>query len=262
MPIAAGQIYALVNGEEQRLGETDEAGLLTARVCQDSAVVLFIEEASGILGYPRIYSAMLSPGQVRYQGNYNRVTFQVPTWLGYGYLEACMRLNYASDSLPDSCHVVATVTPSDKTLEDCPHGVEGVSVWLEPSGAEGRFYFDMFRSGPLFCKTDMIFSLGLYSVLNYSYHLLSDPLSLFDSRHRVFTPLQALSRDTTSEDGGVMFMNVKAREKPYVIKTYHPDYQFSEVSFLCLPGTLVNISPPQGPKILTDIQPASVTGSE
>lgn len=52
------------------------------------------------------------------------------------------------------------------------------------------------------------------------------------------------SRTETSEDGGVLFVQVPAGE--YVLTAHKPGFEFRQVKVKCRPGVLVNASPPWG----------------
>ncbi|MRI32507.1 hypothetical protein EOPP23_05845 [Endozoicomonas sp. OPT23] len=257
-PIVHGKIYSVINGQEKLVAVTDQNGLANISVTSNEPMSLFIESRSIDYAYlpalswgtssilnvffdsltifleaiakllltPRIYSGIVYPGTKDYTGEHGRITFQVPYELTINYLHRVLALHFSSESKPGHCHVVTTVTPEDKSLKDCPHGLENVVVELSPKMYEARYYFDVLRNVPPdYCKTDLIFNLGIMSVLGR----------------------KTFDRNDTSEDGGVMFLNIPVRNEPYTIISKRPGYEFDQVQFVCEPGRLINISPPQGP---------------
>ncbi|MGI9274410.1 MAG: hypothetical protein ACR2PT_06075 [Endozoicomonas sp.] len=249
-PIANANIYAISEGHQSIVGHTDETGFMSIQWPADKELVLFLENS--LLGfYPGIHSAHLQPARQKLTGKNHRVTFQVPTYGTYWLLERSMSWRHNALPQPGRCQVVTTITAANKTLDDCPHGYKGARAWLEPEGAESIYYFDVFRTGSLSCKTDIIINLLFYSYINFLYHRLSNPGHVPEVEHLVHQPIPLLNLQQTSEDGGVMFMNVKSSDAPYSIEVKdpsNPDIEFTDVKFMCYPGALINISPPQGPK--------------
>ena len=124
------------------------------------------------------------------------------------------------------CQVIATVTAKGKTLDDDPQGEPGAKVdivsdtWTGPEKPYSK-----------------IFYLGILLKKTFPYP----------------------GRKTTSEDGGVIFINVEAGHKYKVIAT-KKGVKFTTPEFTCLPElwdqlglsetVLINLSPPQGPTVI------------
>ena len=252
IPITSARIYAIDEKGKYLAGYTDENGSLFIKRPVNEDLVLYLE--SSWLGFfPGIYSAYLTPGHNGLTGKSHRVTFQVPSYAMFWLLDTTMSWRHFARARPDSCQVVTTVTPVNKTLDDCPHGYPGAEVWLEPAGAEMTYYFDVFSRGFLSCKTDIFINLIAYSYINLVIHNLQSPHHMPDFQHIVHPSIPQLNLLKTSMDGGVMFLNVKARNEPYSVKvrdSLAPSARFTEVKFKCFPGALINISPPQGPRPL------------
>ena len=250
-PIAGASIYKIHKTESPQLvGVTDDSGRLSFLVYNAEPFTLFIDEDTpGYLSHKRIYSALIEPNKKQYLGQYGEVTFQVPFTPSYYLLKYTMMVRFVASPKENHCHLVTTVTPPYKTLKHCPHGFAGVRVELDPSHEEGKYYFDMFKTWPLTCKTDLFINMIAFSLLKGAYNLTTTLLASIRDQDTVLDGCPAmLSLCATSEDGGVMFLNIPAREKPYTIRSYHPNYEFTQVKFTCRPGSLINISPPQGPK--------------
>ncbi|WP_062265880.1 hypothetical protein [Endozoicomonas arenosclerae] len=250
-PINDADIYQIKNDKNSYVGKTDDNGILFFEVSDLKPFTLYIEVDDGYFSYPRIHSGYIEPRVKLYTGENQRVTFQVPTTYIYALLEHSMRYRFTSEALPGRCHVVTTVTPHDKTLKDCPHGLKDAVVELTPSTHEGQYYFDMISFGPFSCKTDLPINMLVYSHINNIYNRFTDPLAIFSGDRQVYPPLESLSLDKTSEDGGVMLLNVKPSKDPYTIKVTHPRYTLTEAKFICHPDALINISPPQGPRVIS-----------
>ncbi len=287
-PIADGKIYAVIDDQNVMLATTNEEGLATIFLTSTNPLTLFIEASpvetkisgffswffyeatksmvpplsvlietvSGFLSTPRIYSGLIYPGTKNYTGEYGRITFQVPYEGMINYLHSALAVHFSSESKPDHCHLVTTVTPEDKSLKDCPHGLSGVKVLMTPPRYEARYYFDVLRRVPPdYCKTDLFINLGTVPMLMRGGALACDLASTLlgvnctegISDVTSYFGIDAVDREVTSEDGGVMFLNIPVREEPYKISTYKAGYLFEDIEFVCRPNALVNISPPQGP---------------
>ncbi|MFK0570471.1 hypothetical protein [Endozoicomonas sp.] len=251
IPINGGRIYK-INwvGELEFMGLTDEYGILEFLVSDDLPFSLFIDENTlGYLPHKKIFSGLIELDK-KNGSVIDRVTFQVPLEWTYLLIKHSLSLRFNTQSIQTGCHVVTTVTSTGETFENCPHGLEGVSVSLMPSLEESRYYFDMMRVWPVWCKTDMVFNLVIYSYFIAMYNFSKPLLARINNQLHVPELLPYLSLDRTSRDGGVIFVNVPAREKPYFIQSSHPHYIFPKIKFICRPDTIINISPPQGPRPL------------
>lgn len=111
---------------------------------------------------------------------------------------------------PTKCIGMVTVTAWDKTVADCPQGIEGVTVSVNP---------------PL---QSMIFYPGVWMGNR------TDPF-----------PNNLTS---TSLDGGVAIENLPVG-KTYLVTASKPGYLFTSTVLWCqAPGTFVNGAPNQGPR--------------
>lgn len=140
---------------------------------------------------------------------YTNITFQVPSVEAYFLLATV--IGEKADA--ESCHVATTITAHHKTMDDLPQGEENAQITLSPSVPVLSFYFDIFKKGPLAGKTNP------------------------------FTK----ELKQTSEDGGVLLINVPPSEKPYVLSATKKGVTFSKVMFTCRKGAFINLSPPNGP---------------
>jgi hypothetical protein len=145
-------------------------------------------------------------------GPYNNITFQVPSIESFYLLQAAIGASFN----PDDCHVASTVIKFHKTLDDVPQGEPNATVELLPATPDAPFYFGIFESGPLKGKTNP-FIRGLTQ---------------------------------TSDDGGIGFFNVPARDEPYTLIAKKDGVIFTQAKFICKKGAFVNISPPSGPMVL------------
>ena len=255
-PIVGGEIYSVSGDDEKLVATTDEYGRATVIVESPEPLTFYIEETHGFLGRPRIYSGLIDPGAKDYKGEFGEITFQVPYKFMISYLQSVLSLHFSSDAKPEHCHVVTTVTPDNKSLKDCPHGLEGVQLELEPKKYEARYYFDVLRKIPFFyLKTDLFINLGFFSVLSKGCELACHSTPFFFSLNCTvgandiihYLGLDKIDRVLTSVDGGVMFLNVPVREEPYTIRSFKSGYSFEPVRFVCRDRAFINISPPQGP---------------
>ena len=182
-------------------------------------------------------------------GAFGEITFQVASVLTYKALKIALQMKYYSLGAEDTCNIITTVTPPDKNLNDCPHGLAGVQVELDPPDYDQKYYFGIIERGPLQCKTDLLSFFGLAG-LNYLYHRYQRPFQQMN-REGFSSPIQPLEMDRTTEDGGVMFLNVKVRDEPYTVVASdptNPRKNYTSLRFYCLKGGLVNASPPHGIK--------------
>lgn len=143
---------------------------------------------------------------------YHQISFQVPSALIFRAFLFAM----GGQLDEDSCHVVTTITAKHKTLADIPQGEVGATVTLHPNVNEKPFYFDMFKFTLIYGKTNP-FTKGLQS---------------------------------TTEDGGVAYINIPTSDKLYTLSAEKSGHVFSSAHFLCRKGAFINISPPRGPSIL------------
>ena len=201
----------------------------------------------------RMQSATVVVPEEGLTGEFGEITFQaasVPTYIAF---RMALRMKYFSLGGEDMCTVVTTVTPPDKSLYDCPHGLAGVQVDLDPPNYDQKYYFGIIEDGVLDCKMDFISFFGQAGI-NYLYHRLQNPFHT-RNRNNFSTPIGLLEMDRTSEDGGVMFLNVQARAEPYTMVArdpLNPNRRFSSPKFYCYKGGLVNASPPHGVTLIED----------
>lgn len=142
----------------------------------------------------------------------NNITFQIPSLVSFYLLKTVIGVSLDDDA----CHVVTTITAPHKLLSDCPHGIAGAQLMLSPSVAQSPYYFGVFSTGPMSCKTNP-----------FAKHL-----------------------QETTEDGGAGFANVPPRAEPYTLSAVKSGERFTSVQFICRRGAFINISPPRGPKVL------------
>jgi hypothetical protein len=139
-----------------------------------------------------------------------KVTFQAPDQKMYDLLASTL------DVRPEEskCQIASTVTRVGKSLYTSggPHGEPGATVAIEPEVA--------FRYGPYY-----------FNILNDS-TIYPDP-----------------DLTETTEDGGVLFVNVDPRE--YILKAHKEGVAFTDVKIKCRRGVLVNASPPWGLQALS-----------
>eukprot|EP01095_Lingulamoeba_sp_RSL-Kostka_P005486 TRINITY_DN16820_c0_g1_i1.p1 TRINITY_DN16820_c0_g1~~TRINITY_DN16820_c0_g1_i1.p1 ORF type:complete len:245 (+),score=62.61 TRINITY_DN16820_c0_g1_i1:102-836(+) len=114
----------------------------------------------------------------------------------------------------DRCHLVVTVSAANKTLYDDPQGEPGATCNLIPDPGATPFYFGMFKNG----KTNP-FERGL---------------------------------NVTSQDGGVLWVNVKKGD--YKVVCTKPGVVFNDPPYSYLScndadGRLINAAPPLGPRV-------------
>jgi len=166
--------------------------------------------------YADLQSATIFVPRQGLVGKYNELTFQAPREITYRWLKRIVLSERHAELRDTDCHVVATVSGYHKTMDDEMHGEEGAVVELTLQGkrvipAEKPFYF-----GVLLTKTNP------------------------------FTP----GLNHTSRDGGVLFINLPASKSLYTLKAYKKGVKFTDAYFKCLPNRFINLSPPQGPRVV------------
>eukprot|EP00038_Savillea_parva_P019204 m.26761 g.26761 ORF g.26761 m.26761 type:complete len:267 (-) comp4345_c0_seq1:172-972(-) len=166
-------------------------------------------------GYHPTSGGAFHMGPSGMSGRYGEYTFQVPKTATYIFLKTVLpgKVNESA------CHFVVTVTPANTTLDSSPQGEPGaVATLLSPGGSPTAippYYFGIFKDN----KTNP-FARGL---------------------------------NTTSRDGGVVFLNVAPHPEPYTIVVTKPGKTFTNASLFCQPGQsglLVNVAPPLGPHVI------------
>ena len=110
------------------------------------------------------------------------------------------------------CQFVVTATDVNKTFSDCPQGLEGTVVHLDPPLSTYTYYF------------------GTWGQISNWTNPLPNELT------------------SCSWDGGVMFENVPIRDEPYIVSAEREGYTFSETVMYCHEEGFVNGAPNQGPK--------------
>ncbi|CEG58120.1 peptidase associated/transthyretin-like domain-containing protein [Legionella fallonii] len=152
------------------------------------------------------------------------ITFQVPSNIVYKFLFLAMGVT----ENPELCQIATTVTALNKTIEDIPQGIAGVTVEITPKIDKNPFYF------------------GTVPILD-----ITNPF------------VRTLS--ATTMDGGVAFLNVP--EGKYVLEARKEGMTFSQVEIQARKGVLVNASPQRGltqqqefkPNSYVFFQPADAT---
>lgn len=197
----------------------------------------------GLLDYIEMDSNFL-PANRHYVTRNNEISFQVPLRITYKLLEQLGSSVYDNEPDPNSCHVAVTALapkrsrhrpppvslprrsssfpcyyqnatfPAVETLEDCPHGASKVTFFSSP-----RSRFTHYLGINDNCKTDLL-STGL---------------------------------SNTTRDGGAILFNIRAQKNVGELKAYqHDSLHIGTHYFLCEPGRIINISPPQGPVGIND----------
>ena len=249
LPIEGAIVSALNEGWNESIllsWITDKEGKISFQWLVGEELTLSLHSNSSSIGVQSITVMVPEEGLT---GPYGEITFQVPYALTYALLRTALQMKYFAMGREDSCTVVTTVSPLDKNLDDCPHGLAGVQVELDPPNYDQRYYFDMIHSGPLQCKVDLA-SFFLFSGMNYLYHRLYNPLHIRTSNDSR-APIPQWEMDRTSEDGGVLFLNVRAQPEAYRMigkDPLNPDRKFTSPQFFCQKGGFVNASPPHGVK--------------
>lgn len=155
-------------------------------------------------------------------GDEAALTLQVPLALTFRVLRRLL-----ARPLPGRHHVVTTIAAAGKTLADCPQGEPGAQVHLHTPAGDGASCDPPIYLGalPLIHKTDFGGAL----------------LAAFGLR----TPLQR-----TSADGGVLIANVPRGR--YVLGASKPGVRFSSAEIVIGADSpaLINVSPPQGPRVI------------
>ena len=252
LPVSGAVVYALDEDRSERnyvrSWNTDRHGRISFQWPVGETITLKLQSTGLNVG---VQSATITVPPEGLTGPTGEITFQVPSVITYAALKKAFQMKYFSLGAEDTCVVVTTVTPQDKDLRHCPHGLASVQVDLEPPGYDASYYFGMIEGGPLNCKTDLL-SLFVHSGFNYMYHWVQQPMyerTINNFRH----PVQLLEHDRTTEDGGVIFLNVKVRDEAYTMiarDPLHPDRQFTAPRFYCHKGGFVNASPPHGIRLI------------
>lgn len=143
-------------------------------------------------------------------GDMERVTFQAPTWDMVDLLAGMADV----ERDPERCQIAATVTRRGHSLYDSDglsHGEPGATVTIAPPppDADGPIYFNLVMA-------------------------------------QVIYPDRAL--EATSEDGGVLFLNVTPGE--YVLSASKEGATVADSRIVCRPGWIANASPPWGLQVL------------
>lgn len=144
---------------------------------------------------------------------YNNITLQPLDLFTYYMFASVMGVTLDSEK----CHVGTTVTAYHKTLGVIPQGEVNARVELTPTTNEKPYYFDIFKDGPL----------------------------------KDYPNPTTKGLTETSADGGVVFGNLDPRDTPYLMTAFKPGVSFSQVQFICRKGVFINMSPPQGPTVLS-----------
>ena len=194
-----------------------------------------------LLNYISIDSGFM-PADKDYVGQNREISFQVPLEITANILKTLIWSVYGESKDASSCQLVVTaLSPKDnesackstnplkpvkdiwahacptkryqpdvQNLSDCPHGARGVTFSSEP---ESRFvhYFGINDQ----CKTDLL----------------------------------AAGLSETTRDGGAFLVNISPPQNRGVsrVRGRQNGTELPEHYFLCEPGKIINISPPQGP---------------
>lgn len=150
------------------------------------------------------------------------VTLQVPLALTFRALQRVL-----ARPLPGRHHVATTVAALGKTLADCPQGEPGAELRVRsPAGEAAPCDRPIYLGAvPLVHKTD--FAGALLAALG-----LRAPL------------------ERTSADGGVLIANVPRGR--WVLGASKPGVRFTSAEIVIAEDSpaLINVSPPQGPRVI------------
>ena len=196
----------------------------------------------GLLNFIGMDSSLMSADK-HYLDRNNEISFQVPLRITYKLLETLGSSVYGVEVDKNSCHLAVTalapkpaareqfftepaynysdlclnrntLRPAVETLFDCPHGASNVTFHSSPHST-----FIHYLGVKDNCKTDLL-STGLTS---------------------------------TTRDGGAILFNMTARKSVGRLNAYqHNLLHIGTHYYLCEPGRIINISPPQGPIGLDD----------
>ena len=139
-----------------------------------------------------------------------QISFQSPDWEIY----ELMALFAGVEADPTVCQIATTVTIPGGTLyttEAGTHGEAGATVTIDPPLPA--------EHGPIY------FNLVTYNVI------YPDP-----------------ELTETTDDGGVLFVNVPPGD--YLLEAHKADTAFTAARITCVPGLIVNASPPWGLNVL------------
>lgn len=157
-----------------------------------------------------------------YWTTHSEISFQVPLRVTYELLKFLQDSVYGVELNPGRCQLVVTAlaprsppylindpAPRPQTLYECPHGARNVTFLSQPA-SELIHYLGIKGS----CKTDLL-ATGLKS---------------------------------TSRDGGALLSNITpSKGVSYLDSWQDAETYLGRKYFLCKPGSIINISPPQGP---------------
>ena len=175
-----------------------------------------------------------------YLSSTHEISFQVPLQVTYDLMKFLGNSVYGTTFDPSQCHLAVTALAPDysqepeyhteqslskhcsvpphfvngsftvaQTLKDCPHGAKDVTFTSTPS-SELIHYLGIKSS----CKTDLL-AAGLSS---------------------------------TTRDGGALLANIKPSVNiGYLDAWQDGSFYLGRHYFICSPGSVINISPPQGP---------------
>ncbi len=149
-------------------------------------------------------STMIVPSEGFNNEDYlKNITFQVPSNIVYKFLFWAMGVT----ENPELCQIATTVTALNKTIEDVPQGIAGVTVEITPKIDNQPFYFG---------------TVPIFNITNPFVRTLN----------------------ATTVDGGVAFLNVPEGE--YILEAKKEGMIFSQVEIHARKGILVNASPQHG----------------
>jgi hypothetical protein len=153
-----------------------------------------------------------------FHGLHRELTFQVPEQITYNLLREIIKLRRNVVINPNACQVAATITAENKTLADDLQGEAGAQVIVSHHGKVLKNITTIYF-GILFNKTNPFSLLG----------------------------------NSTSQDGGVVILNLPASDELYKISAKKPDTHFTSKYFYCRPGAFINLSPPHGVSVVSKV---------
>ena len=188
---------------------------------------------SKLLNYISMDSSLMYADK-HYWTSSHEISFQVPLKITYELMKILGMTIYGTEFNPEHCHLAITALapdnshsehlaesslctsycfkncsqPKGQTLKDCPHGAEGVT----------------FQSSPV---SELIHYMGIKSSCK--------------------TDLLATGLNSTSRDGGALLPNMRPSKKVAYVDAFQNSDSLGRQYFLCSPGSIINISPPQGP---------------
>jgi hypothetical protein len=219
-PIAEAEIIDLETGESWVTGDD---GYTQLSVFPGRSLSLKFNK----LNFPSVQTGTVIVPPEGLVGENNEITLQVPG----NYLFKALRLAFGKAEVGKH-HVVTTVSAEGKNLHD-DGGESGAVVSLR-SVDGGRSYKNPVYLGCILGKTEWLRPIAT-------------------SRIKF---LNQFSHKYTGPDGGVVFKNVEPGE--YIIEARKEESEESQVLFTSarvkiFPDTpeLVNVSPPQGPRVIS-----------